>query len=70
MSAIQNLRLCPQGHLHPWLATLKAIQNIRQLIHNGIPSRTTYSEPDINVDKDLYLRRRIFTKVGTLAFYR
>ena len=69
MSAIQNLQLCPQGYLHPWLATLKAIPNICQLIHNGIPSRTTHSEPDINVDKDLYLRRWIFTKVSTLAFY-
>lgn len=64
--ATQTLLLTSGGCLQPWSATLKAVRDIRQLIHNGIPSRTAYIEPEIDIDRDLYLRRRIFTKVDLL----
>lgn len=62
-SAIQFLTLSSGGNLEPWIATHDTIRNVRQLAHNSMPSRTRYIEPEPDYTRDIYLRRRVFTKV-------
>lgn len=62
-AATHFLALSSGGYNEPWGANLSTIRNIRQMVHNSLPSRHRFLEPDAEDDSELYIRRRIFTKV-------
>lgn len=67
-AATHFLALSSGGYNEPWSANLSTIRNIRQMVHNSLPSRQRFIEPEAEDGSELYIRRRIFTKVCSSTF--
>ena len=63
VSAAHFLVLGSGGYKEPWDTNLSSIRDIRQMVHNSLPSRVHYIEPDVVSESDLYMRCKVFTKV-------
>jgi hypothetical protein len=61
LSACQHIWLGSGGHALQWDQTISAIRHIKQLVHNSIEGAS--AAPVIQRTGDLYLQRRVFTKV-------
>lgn len=68
MKATNYIALESGGFDEPWKGMQKGIRDIRQMIHNRLSQGVSRREeriPDVN--DDIYLSRRIFTRVSCLA---
>ena len=63
VSAGHFLVLGSGGYKEPWDANLSSICDIRQMVHNSLPSWVHYVEPDVVLESDLYMCCKVFTKV-------
>jgi hypothetical protein len=59
--ASQHIWLTSGGHSHQWDQTLSAIRNIKQLVLSSVEGAS--AENVVLGTSDLYLQRRVFTKV-------
>jgi hypothetical protein len=62
-SAVQFISLSSGGFTDQWVATHRTIKNLRQLCHNSLQSSQSFTKLDLNAADDIYVRRRVFTKV-------
>lgn len=67
--ASQYLTLSSGGYDAAWYATLSGIRNLRQLVHNSLTRQgRRFEEPLAGIEDDIYLTRRVFTKVRPIKF--
>jgi hypothetical protein len=62
-SAVQFIALSSGGFKDQWIATQQAVRNLRQLGHNSIQNGQQFIEPEVSPERNIFLRRRVFTKV-------
>ena len=62
--ATQHLSLHSGGFDEPWSHMQKGLRNIRQLVHNTLSRGSArHVEPIPDINEDIYLTRRVFSKV-------
>lgn len=62
--AKQHISLCSHGQSEPWVPVLEGLRNIRQLVHNSLTRGVSRRvEPEASRDDDIYVSRRVFSKV-------
>ena len=62
-SSIQFINLTSGGQKDIWKATQEGVRLVRQLVHCSLEGASPFIEPPCDGGKNLYLQRRVFTKV-------
>lgn len=62
------MSIASAGNRAPWDAFQQAVKNLRQLVHNTLGGNNRYVEPEPNRSRDIFMQRRVFSKVRVYAY--